>query len=170
MKPFTAERCLHWGSPMVHLALLYYYVCTVVAHTVQYDNSYHLVSAFMSQQESATCEDILHFNFLSSFSLMLAVRLSLLPGLFGGKECRPVVTDNGSKLAERRPYAGGEVCQSRLHSHFLLSSNPSSLPEKEIPRQETWATLSLMKTQTHNELHIQVHTLFLFQMISTFIL
>lgn len=115
---------------------------TVVVHTARYDNSYRRVSAFMSQQESATCEDILHFNFLSSLSLTLAVQLSLLPGLLGGEERMPAVTDNGSGLADRRPYAGGEVCQSRLHSHFLLSSNPSSLLREGDPTTGNLGCLS----------------------------
>lgn len=108
---------------------------TVVIHTVRNDNSYRLVSAFMSQQESATCEDVLHFNFLPSANPVFGVQLCLLPGFFGGKECKPAVTDNSSRLADRCPYASGEDCQSRLCSHFLLCSHPSSLPERGIPRQ-----------------------------------
>lgn len=137
------------GFPTVLLAsLYYYYVCSMAIHTLSNDNSYRLVSAFMSQQESATSEDTLHFNFLSLLSLKLAVRLSLLPGHFGVKECTPAVTDNGFRLDDRHPHAGGEVCHSRLHSHFLLSLNPSSF-------QETWAvwvTLGFMKTQTKTKL------------------
>lgn len=73
------------------------------------------------------------------------VQLSLLPGLSAGGERPSAGADNGSGLADRRPYAGGEVCQSRLHSHFLQSSNPLlSLHRREIPRQETWAALSFI--------------------------
>lgn len=125
---------------------------TVVIHTVRNDNSYRLMSAFMSQQEPATCEDVLHFNFLPSFSLVLGVQLSLLrlPGLFGGEECMPAVADNSSRLTDRCPYASGEDCQSRLLSHFLLSSHPSSLPERGIPAQ--WC-LQLHFIQVHAERH-----------------
>lgn len=50
---------------------------------------------------------------LRSLGLQLAVQLSLLPELSGGEGCTPADTDNGSRLADRHPYAGGEVCQSR---------------------------------------------------------
>lgn len=103
----------------------------------------------MSQQESATCEDILHFNFLSLFSLMLAVQLSL-PGLFGGEERTPAVTDNGGRLADRRSYAGGEVCQSRLHSHFLRSSNP---PREEAPSTGNLGCLSHAVAHENSNTH-----------------
>lgn len=108
---------------------------TVVRHTGRNDNSYRLVSPFMSQQESATCEDAAHSNFLPSFNPVLGVQRCLLPGLFGGEECAPAVADNSPGLTDRCPHAGGEDCQSRLRSRLLSPSHPSSLPERGIPRQ-----------------------------------
>lgn len=146
---------------------------TVVIHTLRNDNSYRPVSAFMSQQESATCEDVLHFNLNPSFNPVLGVQLSLLPGLFGGEECMPAVADNSSRLTDRCPYAGGEDCQSRLRSHFLSSSHPSPLPERGIPRQWcleqhflSWKLMRCTLNVTgfilpHPLWHTQTHTYFI---------
>lgn len=124
---------------MVHLAIIPSEAGgTVVTHAAQQDNSCRLVSAFMSQQESATCEDALHFNFLSSFSLTLSVHPVASPPrvlLVVKSAClQSLITAGGSPTDGYSP--AGEVCQSRLHPHFLQSSNPSLLPEKEILRQK----------------------------------
>lgn len=107
---------------MVHLALLYHHLAAQSSYIQQrYDNSCRLVSPLVSQQESATCEDILHFNFLPSFSQKLAVQLSLVPGHFGGEERTSAVPDNSpSSLTDGHKPPGSSVSQD----YALISSSP----------------------------------------------
>lgn len=128
---------------MVHLALLYYYVWnshTVVVHTAQYDNSYLLVSAFRSQQESATSKDVLHFNFLSSLS---SCSLSLQGPLVVKSACLQSLITAQAHWQTAICWWGG-LSVKIIFSFPLILKSFLTAREGE-PRQETctdWVTLN----------------------------